>query len=82
MLPGYKTLLARVPFICPGLLMQNHPGRRQKFYDVQAAKVKTLIRPDGKKKAYVCLTTDHDALDVENKVCRRVLAAKYTFGFI
>lgn len=27
-----------------------------------------LIRPDGKKKAYVRLTSDHDALDVANKV--------------
>lgn len=25
-------------------------------------------RPDGKKKAYVRLTPDHDALDVANKV--------------
>jgi hypothetical protein len=25
-------------------------------------------RPDGKKKAYVRLTTDYDALDVANKV--------------
>jgi len=58
----------------------------KKLYDVQAAKVNTLIRsvskmcllglcvtshssrPDGKKKAYVRLTTDHDALDVANKV--------------
>lgn len=27
-----------------------------------------LSRPDGKKKAYVRLTADHDALDVANKV--------------
>jgi len=27
-----------------------------------------LHRPDGKKKAYVRLTSDHDALDVANKV--------------
>jgi hypothetical protein len=27
-------------------------------------------RPDGKKKAYVRLTSDHDALDVANKVRR------------
>lgn len=26
------------------------------------------LRPDGKKKAYVRLTSDHDALDVANKV--------------
>ena len=28
-----------------------------------------LFSPDGKKKAYVRLTSDHDALDVANKVC-------------
>lgn len=40
----------------------------KKLYDVQAAKVNTLIRPDGTKKAYVRLTPDHDALDVANKI--------------
>jgi large subunit ribosomal protein L23Ae len=40
----------------------------KRLYDVQAAKVNTLIRPDGKKKAYVRLTSDFDALDVANKV--------------
>ncbi|KAJ8080903.1 60S ribosomal protein L25 [Marasmius tenuissimus] len=40
----------------------------KKLYDVNAAKVNTLIRPDGKKKAYVRLTADHDALDVANKI--------------
>ncbi|KAF8440953.1 ribosomal protein L23/L15e core domain-containing protein [Boletus edulis BED1] len=40
----------------------------KKLYDVQTAKVNTLIRPDGKKKAYVRLAADHDALDVANKV--------------
>lgn len=63
----------------------------KKLYDVQAAKINTLIRyvqpvlravplvlmrqysPDGKKKAYVRLTADHDALDVANKVrCSRI----------
>ncbi|TFK85791.1 hypothetical protein K466DRAFT_587825 [Polyporus arcularius HHB13444] len=40
----------------------------KKLYDVNAAKINTLIRPDGKKKAYVRLTADHDALDVANKI--------------
>jgi large subunit ribosomal protein L23Ae len=40
----------------------------KRLYDVQAAKVNTRIRPDGKKKAYVRLTSDFDALDVANKV--------------
>lgn len=30
------------------------------------------LRPDGRKKAYVRLTADHDALDVANKVRRAV----------
>ena len=41
----------------------------KKLYNVSAVSVNTLIRPDGKKKAYVRLTPDHDALDVANKVC-------------
>jgi hypothetical protein len=32
------------------------------------------IRPDGRKKAYVRLTADHDALDVANKVRLRALS--------
>ncbi|WVZ01262.1 hypothetical protein V8G54_027331 [Vigna mungo] len=37
----------------------------KKMYDIQAKKVNTLIRPDGTKKAYVRLTPDYDALDVD-----------------
>lgn len=40
----------------------------QGMYDVKIAKINTLIRPDGKKKAYVRLTQDYDALDVANKI--------------
>ncbi|KAI0034610.1 ribosomal protein L23/L15e core domain-containing protein [Vararia minispora EC-137] len=40
----------------------------KKLWDVRAEKVNTLIRPDGKKKAYVRLSADHDALDVANKI--------------
>ncbi|ELU38184.1 pre-mRNA-splicing factor PRP46 [Rhizoctonia solani AG-1 IA] len=39
----------------------------KKLYDVDIAKINTLIRPDGRKKAYVRLTPDHEALDVANK---------------
>merc|ERR1719238_2619735 len=39
-----------------------------KLYDIKAAKVNTLIRPDGKKKAYVRLSADYDALDVANRI--------------
>jgi len=38
------------------------------MYDVEVAKVNTLIRPDGFKKAYVRLLPDFDALDVANKI--------------
>merc|ERR1719482_1207876 len=40
----------------------------QSMYDVQAQRINTLIRPDGKKKAYVHLTQDYDALDVANRI--------------
>ncbi|KAL1494255.1 hypothetical protein ABEB36_009879 [Hypothenemus hampei] len=40
----------------------------KKLYDIHVAKVNTLIRPDGKKKAYVRLARDIDALDVANKI--------------
>ncbi|KAM8964209.1 large ribosomal subunit protein uL23-like [Lycaon pictus] len=39
-----------------------------KLYDIDVAKVNTLIRPDGEKKAYVRLAPDYDALDVANKI--------------
>jgi len=40
----------------------------KKLYEVDVAKVNTLVRPDGKKKAYVRLAPDCDALDVANKI--------------
>ena len=40
----------------------------KKLYDINIAKVNTLIRPDGQKKAYVKLAADYDALDVANKI--------------
>ncbi|RSH88160.1 60S ribosomal protein L25 [Apiotrichum porosum] len=40
----------------------------KKLYDVESAKINTLIRPDGTKKAYVRLTADYDALEVANKI--------------
>ncbi|CAL8124692.1 unnamed protein product [Orchesella dallaii] len=38
------------------------------LYDVKVSKVNTLVRPDGKKKAYVVLKKDSDALDVANRI--------------
>merc|ERR1712156_53868 len=40
----------------------------KKLYEIEVNKVNTLIRPDGKKKAYVKLAPDYDALDVANKI--------------
>ena len=36
----------------------------KKLYDIDVAKVNTLIRPDGEKKAYFWLAPDSDALNV------------------
>lgn len=38
------------------------------LYDIKAAKVNTLVRPDGQKKAYVRLSSDYDAIDVASKI--------------
>ncbi|XP_072506593.1 large ribosomal subunit protein uL23-like [Notamacropus eugenii] len=40
----------------------------KKLYDIDVAKVNTLIRPDGEKKAYVRLAADYYALVVANKI--------------
>jgi large subunit ribosomal protein L23Ae len=40
----------------------------KELYEVEIAKVNTLIRPNGTKKAYVRLTADYDALDIANKI--------------
>ena len=40
----------------------------KRMYAIEVDKVNTLIRPDGRKKAYVRLKGDVDALDVANKI--------------
>ena len=40
----------------------------QSLYKLKVRKVNTLNTPRGKKKAYVALTKDQDALDVANKI--------------
>ncbi|KAL0607662.1 60S ribosomal protein L23a [Plecturocebus cupreus] len=40
----------------------------KKLYEIDVAKVNTLIWPDGQKKAYVQLAPDYDDLDVPNKI--------------
>ncbi|XP_060224920.1 large ribosomal subunit protein uL23-like [Meriones unguiculatus] len=48
----------------------NHQIKQavKKLYDIDVAKVNTLIRPDGEKKANVRLAPDYDALDIANKI--------------
>ena len=38
------------------------------LYEIDLVKINTLIRPDGTKKAYVRLTSDHEALEVANRI--------------
>ena len=38
------------------------------YQNIKIKKVNTLITPKGEKKAYVCLTSDQDALDVANRI--------------
>eukprot|EP00462_Mataza_sp_D1_P002449 CAMPEP_0175100134 /NCGR_PEP_ID=MMETSP0086_2-20121207/6898_1 /TAXON_ID=136419 /ORGANISM="Unknown Unknown, Strain D1" /LENGTH=147 /DNA_ID=CAMNT_0016374171 /DNA_START=30 /DNA_END=473 /DNA_ORIENTATION=+ len=38
------------------------------LYDIELVKINTLIRPNGTKKAYVRLTSDHEALEVANRI--------------
>ena len=40
----------------------------KKLHDMDVAKVSTLIRPDGERKAFVRLAPDYDALGVANKI--------------
>jgi large subunit ribosomal protein L23Ae len=40
----------------------------KQMYEIDLVKVNTLIRPDGKKKAYIRLTPDHEALEVANRI--------------
>eukprot|EP00178_Gracilaria_changii_P009351 TRINITY_DN27382_c0_g1_i1.p1 TRINITY_DN27382_c0_g1~~TRINITY_DN27382_c0_g1_i1.p1 ORF type:complete len:151 (+),score=26.33 TRINITY_DN27382_c0_g1_i1:17-469(+) len=40
----------------------------ESLYNIKVAKVNTLIRPDGKKKAYIRLDRAHKAIEVANKI--------------
>ncbi|VFV20594.1 60s ribosomal protein l23a [Lynx pardinus] len=40
----------------------------KRLYDIDMAKVNTLIRPKGERKAYVRLAPDYDVLDVVHKI--------------
>ena len=52
----------------PVHLIREKKQSVKNLYDVDVAKVNTLIRPDGDNKAYVQLTPDCDALDVTHKI--------------
>jgi len=55
-------------------IVDNHatkPAIRQAFSEIHKTKVRsvnTLNRPDGKKKAYIRLTAESDALNLANKI--------------
>lgn len=40
----------------------------EELYKIKVKRVNTLLRPDGKKKAYVILPSESDALDIANKI--------------
>ena len=40
----------------------------KEMYDVTVKSINTLIRPDGKKKAFVKLDASNDALDIANRI--------------
>lgn len=40
----------------------------KKLYDIDVAKINTLIRPVGEKKIYIWLTPDYGSLDVATKI--------------
>ncbi|KAF7651639.1 hypothetical protein LDENG_00107550 [Lucifuga dentata] len=48
----------------------------KKLYDINVAKVNTLIRPDGEKKVYVLLNPDYDALDAEIRLASSKLVGQ------
>ena len=56
-------------FVCDLLANKNQIRNAvHDLYMVETSKINTLVRPDGKKKAYVKLTPEHDALDVANRI--------------
>lgn len=59
-------------FVCDVKATKNKIKEAVKrLYNVEVAKINTLVRPDGNKKAYVRLAADVDALDIANKVSRQ-----------
>merc|ERR1739838_416123 len=48
--------------------LQIKEAIKRMYEPIDVSKINTLVRPDGRKKAYVHLTQDFDALDVANKI--------------
>lgn len=56
-------------FIVDSRATKRHIRKAVKdLYDIEIVKVNTLVRPDGKKKAYVRLDPSHEALEVANTI--------------
>ncbi|KAL7753427.1 60S ribosomal protein L25 [Sorochytrium milnesiophthora] len=56
-------------FICDVVANKRQIKQAVKdLYQVEVNKVRTLIRPDGQKKAFVRLAADIDAMDIANKI--------------
>nr|XP_059859600.1 large ribosomal subunit protein uL23-like [Delphinus delphis] len=69
-----KSAMKKTEGSTPVVLVDGKANKHQikqamkKLYDIDVAKVDNLTRSDGKKKAYVRLAPDYDALDVANKI--------------
>jgi large subunit ribosomal protein L23Ae len=40
----------------------------EKLYNIKVTKVNTLIRPDGKKKAFIKISPEYEGVDIANKI--------------
>lgn len=58
-----------IVFLCdPEVTKPQIRAAISRRFNVNVVKCNTLIRPDGKKKAFIKLHQDHDALDLANKI--------------
>lgn len=55
-------------------LVDPHSNKKQikefaeKLYNIKVTKVNTLIRPDGKKKAFIKISPEYEGIDIANKI--------------
>lgn len=67
----YEIQIVKVSLLLSSLLLTpsfSVPNNNNKSKNLPFLKVNTLIRPDGLKKAYVRLTSDHEAIEVANRI--------------